>query len=252
MNVHRVINHFKHHKNPLAYYWYKYVSKADAFTFRLKNNMQLTVPTRMMHTYKECFFDESYTRNLPSSIQNSLNVVIDIGANVGYFSLSMFSFNPKARVFSFEPMKRNFQLLEEYRRANNNFQLTAFNQGVGKEMGTLTLYHDASDEFTTSATLFSDSDQPDKQEVPVVTLKYILEEQNIDGVDLLKVDCEGAEYDILYNTSFEDFEKIRSIAIETHPGPNEGESAKALVDFLQDKNYQTHREGDLIWAWKKE
>lgn len=212
--------------------------------------MKISVPSRMMHTYKECFFDESYTRNLPSHILDSLDTVVDIGANVGYFSLSVFSFNPDARVYSYEPMPRNFALFLNYKSINDNFNLSPFNQGVGKEEGTLTLYHNSSDKFTTSATLFPDTDQADKKEVPVTSLGLIMKTNDLDRIDLLKVDCEGAEYDILYHTSFEDFEKIRSLAIETHPGPNEGESAKALLDFLKEKNFETMRKDDLIWAWK--
>ena len=55
---------------------------------------------------------------------------------------------------------------------------------------------------------------------------------SVSKIDLLKLDCEGAEYNILYNTPAHLFKKINCISIETHPGPDKKENKDALEKFL--------------------
>ena len=52
--------------------------------------------------------------------------------------------------------------------------------------------------------------------VECITLENIFDENRITNCDLLKLDCEGAEYDILMNTKKEIFEKIKLISLEYH------------------------------------
>lgn len=116
----RIRNNIKNHSNWIQYYINKYFcSKAKDFTFKCRGGLEIKVPKRMMQTYKECFFDETYFKGLPKSItKRSIKTVIDIGANVGYFSFFMFSQFPKAKVLAFEPIPNNFKLLNTYKNDN--------------------------------------------------------------------------------------------------------------------------------------
>jgi len=49
-----------------------------------------------------------------------------------------------------------------------------------------------------------------------ITLEEILDENNIDFVDILKIDVEGSEYDLLMNTPDFVFDKVRQITVEFH------------------------------------
>ena len=178
--------------------------------------------------------------------------IIDIGANVGYFSLFSLSKYLNAKVFSYEPIPRNFQLLSKYREQNATLSWQAVNSAVAMpDQKSLVLHFDGSDEFTTAATMFSDQKQLDDIEVACTSLKEIIESNQLQEIDLLKVDCEGAEYSILYNTEDEVFEKINRMAIETHDQNEESENMQALAKYIQARNFEIQTEGDIIWAWRK-
>ena len=153
------------------------------------------MPRRLLHTYKECFFDETYLKGFSTDqLQTNMATIIDIGANVGYFSLFSLSKYLNAKVFSYEPIPRNFQLLSKYREQNATLSWQAVNSAVAMpDQKSLVLHFDGSDEFTTAATMFSDQKQLDDIEVACTSLKEIIESNQLQEIDLLKVDCEGAE-----------------------------------------------------------
>jgi FkbM family methyltransferase len=73
--------------------------------------------------------------------------------------------------------------------------------------------------------------------VPCTTLVDIIESNEIEHVDLLKLDCEGAEYEILYSTPSHYFERIREI----HVLARDCRNAESLAQFLRDRKYEITR-----------
>ena len=247
----RLINLIKTHSNWYSYYGYKYFGKdKDSLTFKCRGGMNIEVPARMIQTYKECFLDEIYYKGLPQDKISNSPVIIDVGANVGYFSLFSLMRYPKARVFSFEPMPMNFELLKKYRDENKNLDFNPTNRAMSGERGHITLQYDASDSFTTSASIFDTSIGSDTLEVETVTLEDVINENQLDKVDLLKLDCEGSEYSILYGASDDVLAKVSALTIETHLGKGDKENRDDLVKFIQQKGFSTKVENDIVWAWR--
>lgn len=248
----RIINNIKHHINWFSYYTSKLKSYQSGFVFKYYSGKEVEVPQRMMHTYKECFFDETYFKGMPRNlIATPINTIVDIGANVGYFSLFMLNNFPKASVYSYEPIPMNFALLSKYAQLNKHFDWHAFNCAVTKPgVEAITLNYDKKDSFSTSASVFADTSNQDSIQVQAKSLATIIEDNNLSQIDFLKIDCEGAEYEILYNASEEVFSKTRLIAIETHTGKAPNETNKALADYLENKGYNIKAENDKVWAWK--
>lgn len=247
----RLLNNILNHSNWINYYFSKYFNKNNkGFCFKTRNGIDISVPSRMLHTYKECFFDEVYTNGFPENTINNAPVVIDIGANVGYFSLFILNKFPQAKVFSFEPMPVNFKLLNKYKNENPSLDFNIFNKAVSNTNETIVLAYNADDSFTTSATIFDNSGQSDTAEVSAITLASIIEENKLDKIDLLKLDCEGSEYKILYQCPDNQFKRISAICLETHKGENENENTGSLVQFLQERGFCTRVEGDIIWGWR--
>lgn len=246
--LHRVRHHIRHHKNWWAYYRYKYLSgKKGPFTFIGRTGWQLEVPRRMLPTYKECFFDNTYTKGFPALSQPP-KVVVDIGANVGYFSFSVFARYPNAKVLAYEPITANFQLLEKYRQQHPQFDLQIFPEAVNGDGKPLILHYDATDDFTTAATLFEAANQPDAVTVTTTTLPDIMARHKLSAIDWLKLDCEGAEYDILYNLPAEDLAKIHLLSIETHKGSAKEQQQAPLASYLQQQGFIIKQQGSKIWA----
>lgn len=253
MGVSRVINMISNLKNWEAYLLYKMGGKKkDHFTFQLKNNYTVTVPRAIQPEFKESLFEEVYFKQLPEEIfQRTHPVVLDIGANVGFFTISALFKLKQPRVISFEPMKRNFlQLQKNLEKAGD--KVTLVNKAVNDVAGELVLKFNSSLGITTSASLFDNQYGSDEERVQATTLENVFSDYQLSKIDLLKLDCEGAEYNILYNTPSHLYKKINCIAIETHPGKEKNENKEALEKYLGDIGYITKsRQQEFIWAYRK-
>jgi FkbM family methyltransferase len=248
----RLINLIKTHSNWHQYYSYKYFGKSrHGLTFKCRNGMQIAVPRRMVQTYKESFLDEVYYKGIPKNHLGTNPVIIDVGANVGYFSLFSLVRYPKARVFSFEPMPVNYKLLQKYSSENTALNFTPVNMAVSGEKGYITLQYDASDSFTTCASVFDTAHGSDTLQVETTTLADIMATHQLDKIDLLKLDCEGSEYSILYNTTDDVWAKIGALTIETHLGKGADENRDHLVAHLKHKGYTTKFVDDIVWAYRQ-
>lgn len=249
----RIINNIKNHSNWFAYYIHKYIkSESKEFVFKCRGGISITIPLRMMQTYKECFFDETYLKELPKKVYSgNLNTVIDIGANVGYFSLFIFSKNKNAKIFAYEPMPMNYRLLNQYKEENTDLDFTITNKAVSStEQKSIVLNYDKEDSFTTAASIFEKTTQKDSIEVLTTSLEAIIQDNNIEHVDLLKLDCEGSEYGILYELTPAVIEKISIVSIETHLGKGVDENTEALVKFLRKNMFTVVVKKDIVWGWR--
>lgn len=249
----RYFNLIKNIDNWQEYLFYKFrITREDPLIFHCKNNVVVEVPIRLLHTFKEIFFEECYTKCLPKDRLKNDMTVIDVGANAGYFSLYMLSQYPGSQVIAFEPIPKNFELLMQNRRRNSMRNLTAVNKAVYSTIQKITLRYDARDSFTTTGSIFGRELGEDEIEVYTTTLPEIFETYALERVDLLKLDCEGAEYHILYNCPENCFKSITCIAMECHTGKNEDESRPAVCNFLRSLAYRTRIDkGGMVWAWRE-
>lgn len=143
-------------------------------------------------------------------------VVIDIGANIGAFTIYACKKFSNPRVYAFEPEKNNFNLLA------NNIVLNEFvDQAVAVEKavcgtaGNRTL--NVAGESSGNNSFDMDQPYTGSQKVACTTLADIFKENRIDFCHLLKIDCEGSEYEVLLGADSSLFEKIGTIVVEVHP-----------------------------------
>jgi FkbM family methyltransferase len=248
----RYYNLFKNLSNWPLYLAVKFgLTCADPLRFVTWNGIRIEVPRRLVQTFKEIFMDECYMKGRKISLPSN-PTILDIGANAGYFSLFALGRFSGARVFAFEPVPANFRLLNRQRELNPKADMTCIQKAVAGQGGELVLAFDAADAFTTSATVLgSASGQPDTIRVAAVTLHDVFAEYHIEQCDLLKMDCEGAEYGVLYGCPSEDLRRIRRIAMEVHQGPGPQENIDALETFLRTNGFKTRkRPVGMLWAWR--
>lgn len=253
MKIKRVQNMFSNISNWHSYLLYKATGKKRAdFLFKLQNNHIVKVPKGLIPEFKESFFAETYTSGLPKELLKQKGaVIIDIGANVGFFTLFVLSKFDTPKVISFEPIAKNFNRLRQNVGSLANPSLRLVNKAVSSTEGEIKIMLDRSADYTTSATIFSHTNEKDAVTISSTTLPKIIEDFALQKIDLLKLDCEGAEYGILYTTPPALFDKINCIALETHPGTREEESTTALASYLKTLGYQVKIKGtDLVWAYK--
>ncbi len=161
---------------------------------------------------KETFIDRFYTR-YGGEVQDGWTLM-DIGAGVGDFSILAAHSHPSVRVLAFEPFAGSFELLCKNIEANHLENIKPFEQAVWREAGMVTLDQTDGEPLQISSNQAGGDRMP--QAVSAVSLQDVLEKQNIDRIDLLKLDCEGAEYPILMGAVQETLSKVDRIIMEYH------------------------------------
>jgi FkbM family methyltransferase len=179
------------------------------------------------------------------------SVIIDIGANIGTYSIFAASSSNNVKIYSYEPVPKSFGLLLENIKLNNlENRVFPFNYAVGGKRGERQIYFGDTSPFNSMYSQCSTK----QITVKCVTLKDVFQTNKIAHCDLLKLDCEGAEFEILFNTADDVFERIKEIRMEYH---NIGSEYKIrdLIEFLMKKGFEVVRfEEDryrLLWLKKK-
>jgi FkbM family methyltransferase len=119
--------------------------------------------------------------------------VVDVGANVGYYSLM--AARSGARAFAFEPSPYAAGRLRETVRANALEQVEVLEAALGDEEGSAPIF--ISNDATKTSPSMVANDETSPKQIPVTTLDRFLGERNIDRVDLLKIDVEGFEPNVI-------------------------------------------------------
>ena len=179
--------------------------------------------------------EDAYRRDVLVPMMRG-GTVVEIGAHKGYFTVLAASV--AERVLVFEPDQNNYAALQKNVALNGGGNVTAIPKAVSDTAGTRT--------FTVSGitdarhTFFPSefSGQGKTVEVECTTLADILEEYRLASVDVLKLDCEGSEYDVLLSCAPETMRRIRRIALEMHESPEIGHQAAELVEFLESQGFE--------------
>lgn len=158
------------------------------------------------------------------------DVVIDVGGNIGTFALLAAREASGGCVFAFEPNRENFELLRDNLAINRTENVSAVHAAVAAGAGSVKLFTAPQGGF--HSVLIDRAVAAEQYElVESVGLKDIFDTYRIDRCDFLKIDCEGAEYDILYSLPIEYYERIDKLAMEFH-GEDDRTKRRARSDAL--------------------
>lgn len=142
------------------------------------------------------------------------SVILDIGANIGAATLYFAQRFPQAKIYAFEPVPDNFALLEKNIAGLPN--VTALPVALGSQDGVLeiALAHDRN--FGSFSFFSEQAEGTSKFPVQIKAVAPYLAELGIARADLIKIDTEGAEYDILTALNPEMIKSARWIIGELH------------------------------------
>lgn len=196
------------------------LKRKNISTVILRNGIRIDAPENniLLSTVDEIFFMNVYNPTyLPIGADD---VVVDIGANVGVFTLFAAG-KTQNTIYAYEPSPINFKFLNRNIRTNRLPNVITYDSAVCDKSGSAELFFS---EIDAGHMLFNhnSSDEVGKHiKVPAITLQRIMEDNNLKQIDFLKMDCEGSEGSILSSTPTEYLKQIKKIAIEFHDNVSE-------------------------------
>lgn len=200
-------------------------------SYHLRNGLDL-VAARGPHDLKiinEIWLDRDYAA--PGFTPQAGWTILDLGANKGFFATWALVTAPGSHVHCYEPDPRNARCLQQNVRAFGK-GATAHNVAVGSAPGELTLFRiggRAGQGSVYRSRAESRGEIVAEVPVPVVALAELL--APFGRVDLMKIDVEGAEYDILLDSSTTALANVDRIVMEADD-VDPGNSGRRLTDLL--------------------
>jgi FkbM family methyltransferase len=172
-------------------------------------------------TYWDIFFKSEYNFTACKEPE----IIIDAGANIGLTSVYFANKFPHAKIIAIEPESGNFEVL--LMNIKNYPNIFSVNAALWNECGEIDILNVGlgNNGFMTG----SESDHAIlktpvfelKNKVTAVTVEKIMKDFNIDTVDILKIDIEGAEKEVFENSDLW-IQKINVIIIELHERLKDG------------------------------
>lgn len=172
---------------------------------------------------------------IPDYKPKSPSVIIDIGAHIGTFSLLSAVKFDDVSVYAFEPNIDSYELLNQNVVSNNLNNVHPKNLAVTAKSGKVELHLDSENWGHSTTFQFG----AEKQLVDSITLGDFID-KNTGHCDLIKFNCEGAEFEIIYSLSADQLSKIGMLLILYHEDLANAGKSKALYQLLK-KNRFTSR-----------
>ncbi len=179
----------------------KHASQGKLLTHKLFNNATSFYNAQeYLHGIDEIFIEEVYKQQLPENA-----VVVDCGAHIGLSIIYIKSICPTAYVTAFEPDKKNFELLQSNITNHKLQNVELINKAVWKETTTLSFH---SGDGMSSKIVEGVSDE---HKIEAVRLNDYLNKK----IDFLKIDIEGAEYEVLKDID-DNLKNVQNLFLEYH------------------------------------
>lgn len=207
----------------------------------LEHPIALRCRTTDIATYEQIFIHQEYA----CTMTEPPKVIVDAGANIGLSAIYFANLFPQAWIYAIEPEASNAGLLhynvETYPR------IVVVRAALSAESGMIALHDHGHGHwgFSTAGTGNVSA------YVPAVTIEQLMADHQIERIDLLKMDIEGAERDVL-NASAGWIDRVGSLVLEVHdwaaPGAtNAVRTATAAFDQPQRRgeNWFFARNGNL-------
>lgn len=178
------------------------------------------------------------------------DIVVDIGAHIGLLSIYLAKRHPFLTIFAFEPFPKNFSNCQRNLALNQITNVYLSNEAITCDGRELTLANEPRNTASASAASMTQQSYGTASALHSITLDEAFRRHHIERCKLLKIDCEGLEYEILYNTNVLD--KIEHLSGEFHINSyldGQGYTPQHLYTYCED-HFSQHRlniQTNQIW-----
>ena len=252
---------------------------ADRPRYRLPNGLWVAQQNEAetKHFYEDIFDHRTYAKH-GITIRPGATVV-DVGGNIGLFTLFAHYEAADVRVFTFEPAPPMFELLSG-NVAEHGVNAELFNIGISdreataeftfypRSSGMSSFHPDTDEEKHNLRTIIANqraagAGESDEllanyaeelfdvrfEAVPFTArlrpLSAVIAEQGIERIDLIKIDVQKSEHEVIAGIAEQDWPKIQQMVLEAHDGDGR---VGQLVDLLRSKGFRAHAEQDELYV----
>ena len=189
------------------------ILKHNDYNFQIRENLE---DPSYDHNLDFKVINETWIENVYRIHQGQFfgcGVFVDVGANIGAVSLFVDSFNKdreddnKIKVYAVEPEPNNLYLLNQNIQNNPTENITIVSNAIWHEETMVSISNRGGNSSIVDL-------EEDSSEVLAITLETLFSTYNIEEVDVMKIDIEGAEFDLIINTPAETLAKINRLVLE--------------------------------------
>lgn len=208
------------------------------------NNPNNQTDTIIKQINVDCMYD-------PIFAGRSDMVVVDLGANIGLFSL--YAQDSASRLIAVEPAPGTYNVLKKLTATHSN--IVTVNAAVGDSNNSVPFYLN---ENNTTNSLVSKRGQ--RIDVPGITLAQLAADHNLTTVDFVKCDIEGSEVIALTEATLDPvkdiakfwFVEVHQTDVNNGPWPgNLEQNRQNLASIFRNAGYETEFViNDQLYAWK--
>jgi FkbM family methyltransferase len=192
----------------------------------------------------EVWFKKVYTP--PGFELKDGDMVVDVGSLIGDFTLFASYHSPNGKVFAFEPFPDSYKLLTENINLNRVKNIKTYRLGICGSTGKRRLY--INEKNTGGHSLISHGGK--HVDINCITLAEAFKMCHIDKCNFLKMDCEGAEYEIIMKTPASILKRIDKISMEHH-GKIANYDVGDIRNRLSKAGFEIYVCGHMLYARRK-
>jgi FkbM family methyltransferase len=165
--------------------------------------------------------------------------VVDVGAHFGYFALfAARNLAPSAKIFAVEAEEGNVGVLKANVAANGCQNISIHHLAMAGQSGERTLHRSRAENNSLLQDYALLDGRNEGVAVSAVSLGTFMEQNGLNRIDFLKMDCEGAEYEILLNADKEVLANVDTISMEFHDMKTLENSSWKLIETLRSAGFQ--------------
>jgi FkbM family methyltransferase len=186
----------------------------------------------------------------------SIDLIFDVGANIGQSVETYKAWFPKAKVHCFEPTKNTFEQLKANTKGGNNIQCHNLALGASNRTGDIVLNKDLSvmNVLAPESEAIGNIDVgTDRQEISVETLDSFCHSNNIAEISYLKIDTEGSDLEVLKGANrMLTKKKISIIEVETGMNPDNTYHVpfECVKSYLESAGYFLFGIYEQVYEWQ--
>ena len=220
----------------LVFFVYFGIYKKEFYFLHLKNGLKIKLRTRStdLQAFTNVWILKEYKIEGFEIIEN--DVIIDVGGHIGLFALYASLKCPNGKIISIEPHPQNFLLLKENMANSKLKEIVFINKAITNSNREIDLFIDSLDDSAHS--IYGNG--KNSMKIKSTTLENIMTENQISKCNMLKMDCEGAEFEIIESLSDDQLFKIEKLCFEYHLKGNSISSLEILKNRLEKMSYNVN------------